>query len=183
MGKTMKVGSGKTLASGPDDIVFVKFVDHGGPGALGFPHDELHLADLTKTLEDMYTEKRYKQMLWYVEACYSGSMFNKLSPNMNITAHTASNTDESSYACVKDEELDVYLGDCWSLNWMNNTEQIFPNLETETVEQQYEIVKKMTTQSHASIYGDLTNIYKDPISAFMGHPLNGSETEPDSTRK
>ena len=53
---------------------------------------------------------RYKQMLFYVEACYAGSMFNKLSPDVNITAHTASNNKESSYACVLDEELDVYLG-------------------------------------------------------------------------
>ena len=182
-GERMIVGSGKTLKSGPKDTVFVNFVDHGGPGVLGFPTDELYVADLTKTLENMYNEKRYKQMLWYVEACYSGSMFSKLSPNMNITAHTASNTDESSYACVKDEELYVYLGDCWSLNWMNNTEQIFPNLEKETVEQQYEIVKKMTTESHASIYGDLTYIYSEPISTFFGHPGTGAEKEPVLERK
>ena len=177
-GKSLSVGSGKTLKSGPKDTVFVNFVDHGGPGVLGFPTDELHVTDLTKTLESMHAENRYKQMLWYVEACYSGSMFSKLSPNMNITAHTASNTDESSYACVKDEDLHVYLGDCWSLNWMNNTEQIFPNLEKETVEQQYEIVKEMTTESHASIYGDLTYIYSEPISAFLGHPGAATETEP-----
>ena len=175
LGENVEFGSRKTLKSGPKDTVFVNFVDHGGPGVLGFPTSELHVADLNKVLESMHSEKRYKQMLWYVEACYSGSMFKKLSPNMNITAHTASNSDESSYACVKDEELDVYLGDCWSLNWMNNTEQIFPNLNQETVAKQYEIVKKMTTESHASIYGDLKYIYNEPISTFMGH---GTETEP-----
>jgi len=182
-GRHLRVGSGKTLKSGPKDTVFVNFVDHGGPGVLGFPSDELHVADLNEVLGYMFNKKRYKQMLWYVEACYAGSMFSKLSPNMNITAHTASNTDESSYACVWDNDIRVYLGDCWSLNWMNNTEQIFPNLEKESVEQQYEIVKKMTAKSHASIYGDLTYIYKEPIATFMGHPGTGPETDPFSARK
>ena len=180
MGKDMAFGSRKSLKSGPKDTVFVNFVDHGGPGVLGFPAGELHVADLTKTLQTMYMDKQYKQMLWYVEACYSGSMFDELSPDMNITAHTASNTKESSYACVKDDEMDVYLGDCWSLNWMNNTEQIYPNLSKETVEEQYEIVKNMTTHSHASIYGDLTYIYKEPISVFLGHPGSAMEVEPVS---
>jgi len=169
-GEYLRVGSRKVLKSGPNDTVFVNFVDHGGPGVLGFPDDELHVKDLTATLEYMYNNKKYKQMLWYVEACYSGSMFAKLSPDMNITSHTASNAHESSYACVFSKKLQVYLGDCWSLNWMNNTEQIFPRLYNETVKEQYLIVKNMTNTSHASIFGDLTYIYNEPVSTFLGHP-------------
>jgi len=30
------------LASGPNDEVFLNFVDHGGPGIIGFPHSTLH---------------------------------------------------------------------------------------------------------------------------------------------
>lgn len=177
-GKRMRIGSMKTLKSGPKDMVFVNFVDHGGPGILGFPAGELHLKDLTATLEFMQSSKMYQQMLWYVEACYSGSMFEKLSADWNITAHTAANTDESSYACVKDDDIGVYLGDCWSLNWMNNTEQIWPNLSSETVQQQFDIVKKMTTESHASLYGDLTYIPAQPISVFMGHGTKDEKPEP-----
>ena len=66
---------------------------------------------------------------------------------------------------------------------MNNTEQIFPNLDSETVEQQYEIVKKMTTESHASIYGDLTYIYKEPISTFLGHGKQDEEVESTPVRQ
>merc|ERR1719265_1428053 len=47
-GERMPVGSRKTLRSGPDDYVFVNFVDHGDTGVLGFPHSELHLVDLNK---------------------------------------------------------------------------------------------------------------------------------------
>ena len=147
---------------------------------------------------------RYKQMLMYIEACSSGSMFSKMSDKMGITAHTAANADESSYACVMDEDLNTYLGrplstrlnliflasasifpelschahltmdpisgDCWSLNWMNNTETIAPGWNKETVGQQYQIVKKMTTESHAMLYGDLTTIPSEPLSTFLGTP-------------
>ena len=41
-----------------------------------------------------------------------------------ITAHTAANAHESSYACTYDDDLGTYLGDCWSLNWMNDTDAV-----------------------------------------------------------
>ena len=178
-GESMDVGSRNTLRSGPRDHVFVNFVDHGDTGILGFPSDELHLVDLNRTLQRMHENGKYSQMLWYVEACFSGSMFEGLSSTWNMTAHTAANSEESSFACVWDDEIGSFLGDCWSLNWMNNTEQIYPRLYKETVGQQYKIVKEMTTQSHASIFGDLQNIYNDKLSVFFGHPLaNEVESEP-----
>ncbi|KAL5257016.1 hypothetical protein ACHWQZ_G012069 [Mnemiopsis leidyi] len=181
-GKSLNVGSGKTLKSGPKDTVLVNFVDHGAPGILGFPNDELHLANLTLVLEQMFNNNRYKQMFWYVEACYSGSMFKNLSSSMNITVHTAANEEESSYACFYDNEIGVYLGDCWSTNWMNNTEQFLPNLAQETIEQQYQIVKNETVFSHASIYGDLVYIFKEPISTFLGHSRSETKPKPASRR-
>ena len=179
-GESMFVGSRKTLNTGPKDHIFVNFVDHGGPGVLGFPRDELHLEDLNNTLYEMHNQKRYGQMLWYVEACFSGSMFESLPADMNITAHTAANSEESSYACVFDDDIGVYLGDCWSLNWMNNTEQIYPRLYLETVEQQYKIVKNMTVESHPMIFGDLVGIYHEKLSLFLGHPQS-NEVESDPT--
>jgi len=169
-GKDVHKGSRKTVRSTKDDIIFVNFVDHGGPGILAFPSGELNKVDLDSTMNQMFEGGRYKQMLMYIEACYSGSMFTKMSDKMGITAHTAANADESSYACVMDEDLNTYLGDCWSLNWMNNTETIAPGWNKETVGQQYQIVKKMTTESHAMLYGDLTTIPNEPLSTFLGTP-------------
>lgn len=41
----------------------------------------------------------YKELVFYLEACHSGSMFNKLLPNnISIYTTTAANPDESSYA-------------------------------------------------------------------------------------
>ena len=45
----------------------------------------------------MNENKMYKEMVVYIEACESGSMFEKLEDNMNIYAVTAANAHESSW--------------------------------------------------------------------------------------
>ena len=146
----------------------------------------------------MHQENRYKQMVIYVEACESGSMFDTLlSPDINgetpdqplifkinpsdlnnnvctcidvcrysstkyqvtykisnailpeiytmystpyksllsiwstlslaVYVTTASNPHESSYACYYDSKLETYLGDCYSVNWMEDVDKVSRN--------------------------------------------------------
>lgn len=91
--KSMKgIGSGRVLQTGPDDHIFINFVDHGAPwwdpllimGLLAFPSSELHAQALQDTLLDMYHQNRYDKLVMYIEACESGSMFEDLLPeNLN----------------------------------------------------------------------------------------------------
>ncbi|CAF0777842.1 unnamed protein product [Adineta steineri] len=56
-------------------------------------------------------------------ACESGSMLEDLLPNnINIYATTASNAQESSYACCYDDKRQTYLGDVYSLVWMEDSD-------------------------------------------------------------
>jgi len=50
------------LYSGPADHVFVNFVDHGAPGLLAFPSDELYADDLIKALRKMAVNKQFAQV-------------------------------------------------------------------------------------------------------------------------
>lgn len=50
------------MCSGPKDHVFVNFVDHGAPGLLAFPSDELYADDLIKTLKKMAVKKQFAQV-------------------------------------------------------------------------------------------------------------------------
>ncbi|RWS00313.1 Legumain-like protein [Leptotrombidium deliense] len=94
----------------------------------------------------MYDENRYKKMVIYIEACNSGSMFeNLLSPNVNIYATTAASATEDSYACYWDSELENYLGDVYSVNWIEDSDK--SSLRDETLEQQYLEVKQKKTTS------------------------------------
>lgn len=161
-----KIGTGKVINSGPNDHIFVNFVDHGAPGILAFPSDELHAPDLIATIKEMFADKKYGQMVFYVEACESGSMFDTILPkNINVYATTASNPDESSYACYFDDKRQTYLGDVYSVNWMEDSDA--ENLNTETMHKQFQIVKKETNTSHVMEYGD-TTISKETCGEFQG---------------
>ncbi|KAG9462367.1 hypothetical protein GDO78_014267, partial [Eleutherodactylus coqui] len=151
--------------SGPNDNVFVYFTDHGAPGLLAFPSDDLHVEDLNVTIQYMYENKKYKKMVLYIEACESGSMMNHLPNNINVYATTAANPHESSYACYYDEKRDTYLGDLYSVSWMEDSD--VEDLKKETLHEQFVLVKKHTNTSHVMQYGNRT-ISHMKVKQFQG---------------
>lgn len=46
------------------------------------------------------------------------------SPCFSVYATTAANPNESSYACYYDEKRDTYLGDWYSVNWMEDSDAV-----------------------------------------------------------
>lgn len=148
------IGSGKTIKSTKDDHVFVYFADHGAPNLIAFPHDELHAKDLQEAILAMNASRSYNKMVFYVEACESGSMFNrhKLPNDINIYATTAANGQESSYACYWDKKRRTYLGDVYSIKWLQDSDKA--DMSKETLFEQFTVVKKETTSSHVQEFGD-----------------------------
>jgi len=175
LGKDMTgIGSGKTLKSGANDRVFIFFSDHGAPGLVAFPGFKmLYAKDLIPVLQSMSTNKRFDQLVFYLEACESGSMFNKiLSDKLRIYATTASNPFESSYACDYNSNYNAYLNDCYSFNYMNDTDNA--NVKTRTLQQQFATIKQVTTQSHVCQYGDLS-IASQPIGNYLSNSFSFSK--------
>jgi len=160
------LGSGKTLQSGPKDNVFVYFADHGAKGLVGFGQNLLKATDLNNAIREMYKDQKYNKMVFYIEACESGSMFKGLlSDNINVFATTASNATTSSYACYYDKQRKTFLGDVYSIKWLEDSDK--ENIEKETLEEQYAIVKKETNTSTVCQFGDLS-ISKLPVGTFQG---------------
>jgi legumain len=157
----------KTLQTGPNDNVFIYFTDHGGPGIIAFPNYQLlHVKDLIDTLKYMFDNHKYKQLVFYMEACESGSMFNNVLPNTwKIYAETASNPSKSSYACYYDSTYQTYLADCYSINFLNHTDT--HDISTTTLDQQFEDVHKQTTESPVCLYGD-KSMGSEVIGKFQG---------------
>jgi len=149
-------GSGRVVESGPNDNIFVFYSDHGAVGLVAMPVGPyLYATDLIATLKYMNNTRRYSQLVFYLEACESGSMFEDILPkNINIYTTTASNAHESSYACYWDAEREAYLGDLYSVNWMEDTDASDPR--SENFETQYQNVKTKTDLSHVMQYGDLS---------------------------
>ncbi|KAK1266352.1 hypothetical protein QJS04_geneDACA002519 [Acorus gramineus] len=123
-------GSGKVVNSGPNDHIFIFYSDHGGPGVLGMPtYPYLYADDLVDVLKKKHASGTYKSLVFYLEACESGSIFEGLLPEgLNIYATTASNAEESSWGtyCPGDTpgpppEFDTCLGDLYSVAWMEDS--------------------------------------------------------------
>jgi len=166
-GNTPTGGNGKVIKSGPDDHVFVYFADHGNRNLLGFPHGVLYQRDLTVTLKNMYAKNQYKKMVIYIEACYSGTMFDRVLPKgHNVFAVTAANTHESSYAAFYDSRRRAYLADEFSANWMHDTETHNPKLES--LYEQFQNVKSRTHNSHVMVYGDVEDMGDMKVAEFEG---------------
>lgn len=177
-------GSGKVVDSGPNDHIFIYYTDHGGPGVLGMPTNPyLYADDLNDVLKKKHAAGAYKSLVFYLEACESGSIFEGLLPEgLNIYATTASNADESSWGtyCPGENpspppEYETCLGDLYSIAWMEDCD--VHNLRTETLHQQYELVKRRTATdksygSHVMQYGDI-GISKNDLFRYLGtNPAN-----------
>lgn len=172
----------KVLQSTKDDDVFIYFSDHGGPSIFAFPTEYLYSYQLMDALYQLYSQNRYRQLVIYMEACESGSMFfnqtvnNLTLADMRIYATTAANPEEPSWACYYDDVRETYLGDVYSVNWLENSD--VANMSAETLHAQYEIVRSETNTSHVSQYGDLS-ISSDLLKRFQarkGYKLSSRST-------
>jgi legumain len=77
----------------------------------------------------MYENNKYEKLVFYLEACESGSMFLNLDASWRIYAVSAASPEESSWAyyCPPDDmvngiEINSCLGDLFSISWMEDTE-------------------------------------------------------------
>merc|ERR1712216_789601 len=183
----IKVLSGDTSAPGPvlkstaKDNVFVYYTDHGGVGILGVPTGVsggyIHAADINKAIETLQSKGGYKELLFYLEACESGSIFSNLLKAPNAKAVTAANPSESSWGwyCagsgtggdeVDGKNIGSCLGDEFSVRYMEDTDSA--DLKSETIGQQFTKLVKAVTKSHVQQYG-VTSFDSEPIGDFEGN--------------
>jgi len=169
-------GSGKVIMSNSDDHVFVYYADHGNSGFIAFPvGGMLYSNHLLDAINNMHRQNKYKKMVFYIEACYSGSMFiNKLNKDIGVFAVTAANDHESSWSCYYDEKRKTSLADSFSIAWMLDSERHGTNHRT--LAQQFESVKSSVRLSHVCNFGDTNGMGGMKLSDFQGSSNNQYST-------
>lgn len=188
----IKGGSGKVVDSKPNDRIFLYYSDHGGPGVLGMPNGPfIYAKDFINVLKKKHASGTYKQMVLYVEACESGSIFEGIMPDdLNIYVTTASSADESSYGTycpgmnpAPPPEYITCLGDLYSVAWMEDSET--HNLKEETIVEQYQTVKERTSNyntynsgSHVMQYGN-KSINSEKLYLYQGFDPAGVNFTPN----
>jgi len=174
-------GTERVLTSSKNDLVFLNFADHGAPGLIAFPSTYLYANQLIPVLTAMQKAGKFAKLVYYLEACESGSMFVNLPSGLNIYALTAANPTESSWGTycppqdkVQGKSLGTCLGDLFSVNWLENTDAT--DTSKQTLEQQYNVVKTLTAQSHVMQYGDLS-FTTEASADFVGNQHAKVESE------
>ncbi|CAG2170672.1 unnamed protein product [Oppiella nova] len=62
----------KVIKSGPNDHIYVYFIDHGAPDLIAFPSQYLYGEELNAQFKQMYQDKKYAKLVINIEACNSG---------------------------------------------------------------------------------------------------------------
>jgi len=131
-----------------------------------------HAADVNNGLMKMHSKGMYSELLFYVEACESGSIFKGLLKAPNAVAVTAANAKESSWGfyCppqdkVQGKRIGSCLGDEFSVRWMEDSDA---NIKSETVGKQISKVTTEVKRSHVQQFGDLSKIGKEALGDFEG---------------
>ena len=122
--KNLTGSAGKVIESGPDDNVFVFISDHGAPGLVSWwDRKVLTAKELNDAIKNLHTNKRYSNLVIYIDVCFSGSMFQNLLPdNIGVYAVTASEANKFSYStdcCSKGFQSNpTCLGGLFSINFI-----------------------------------------------------------------
>uniref|UniRef100_A0A7E4WA78 legumain n=1 Tax=Panagrellus redivivus TaxID=6233 RepID=A0A7E4WA78_PANRE len=162
-------GTGRVLGSTRKEDVFIYYAGHGDVHVLLLLDGTLTKHELDNALTHMYENNMYNKMVFYLESCNSGSMFEGLDETRRLYAVTAANSMQSSFAtfCINDQKLPC-LSDEFSATWMFNTET--HNILSETIGDQVDVAIENTKQSHVCTFGD-ASIRNDTVSEYQGNAV------------
>lgn len=155
----------KTFPTTSEDNILIYYVNHGGPNLLGTPNGDLISAhNMLYAFQEAQKKNLFKQLLFVIEACYSGSI-GKVINLPNITLLTAANNIESSYPIAFDSEVGTFIANEFTNNLLSAIEE----KPDATVLEVFTTAQSQTEKSHPCIFGDEA-IKALPISEFFGKP-------------
>lgn len=159
--------------------IFVFWSGHGERGSLEWKHGGTRSS--TFSYDDMQTlvstlskEKKFRKMLWVVEACYSGSVckaFDDVGAK-GALCMAATNENETSKGLIYYAPFNQYLADSFSYNFMSMFDRTIISPQDSSdymLNEVYNKVYKATLGSHVSIYNSQNygNLGKNGIGEFL----------------
>ena len=173
--KLTGVENPKVIESTSEDTIFVYYMDHGAVGFCEVGDSELEEEVLMETINTMYEKKQYKEMVFYFEACHSGSMFVNLKKGKNVYAFTGSDAEHSAWMCncppydtVNGQEMGTCLSAFYDNYWM---QEVTDNGAELTNNQMFKIVHDKTekkSDQNVSQFGDIDTIGETPLKEYIG---------------
>lgn len=155
-----------------EDNIFIKYIDHGNIGVLAVPNEEygfLKSDSIAKALEKMYNTKKFKNCLFAINSCNSGSvgdyvikyLNNQNIKNIAILASAMAN--QSSYSDLYDAWILTYVSDEFTSGFIYKIKQT-PDC---TISELYEYMTSYSKYSKPVYFGN-DEIKNMKISDFIG---------------
>jgi len=148
--------------------ILLYIVDHGAPGFIAFDNDPgysgLNVENLSKVIERMYENQRYRQMFIMVDACHSESMaFDVDAPG--VVYFTSAAKNESSFGTNYDREIRAWLADDFTYQVIN----ILQEKQDLSILDLYVSVYERVAGSHVRLknYSNFGDLYNTLISEFV----------------
>ena len=163
MGKKNEI-TPQVLESDNNDNVFLYIVDHGAPGFVAFNNNKKMTAqNLNTTIEEMYNNKKYRQLFIMVDTCFGESIGEKISAP-GVIYFTGANKSEPSFGAKYDSKLKQWISD----EFTSKVLDIIQNNSSITIEELFYETYNQIIGSHAVLlnYENFGNL-KISIKEFI----------------
>lgn len=156
------------IGADSDDDILIFWSGHGEPNALNWGESEKIDYDSMKSmLTNLSNESRFRKMLWFVEACYSGSVAEASNELNGVMFVTAANGLETSKADVFSSNIGVWMTNRFTTTLISQIKEL-PSIVM--IDLYYKLFLN-TVGSHATVYNSTyyENLYTDTMSEFMNY--------------
>ncbi len=154
------------IGADSDDDILIFWSGHGEPDALNWGESEkLDYDSMRSMLTGLADQSRFRKMLWFVEACYSGSVAEASEELDGVMFITAANGLETSKADVFNSGLGVWMTNRFTTTLISQIKE-YPDIIM--IELYYKLFLN-TVGSHATVYNSpyYDNLYVDTMGGFM----------------
>lgn len=155
------------LKGNEETNIFIFWSGHGNPGALCWNEraNGINRERLLSALTELYNRKGYRKLAMFIEACYSGSIFDGYEYFPGMIFYTAANPYETSKADMFNTDLGVWMSNRFTSTLLEN----LTNKSTISMRDLYNRLFINTVGSHVMIYNseNYGNLYNSSMDEFI----------------
>lgn len=158
----------QVISSTERDNITVFWCGHGYPNRLSWgSNNTIYGWQILDLLKELYFAKKYRKILFCMDACYSGGIAETCEGIPGVLFITAANANETSKADMKDSDMGIWLSNGFTRAFQETIDQI-PNISMRDL---YYILARQTIGSHASVYNYSLygNMYDNNIGEYLNN--------------
>ena len=145
--------------------IFIYIVNHGAPGYIPFSEGgELTAEEFREIIEEMYKNKKYRQMFILIEVCFGESMALDIE-TPGVVFLIGASKNEPSFGANYDSEINAWLADDFTYQFL----KIVSKEKNISIADLYTNVYERVAGSHVRLknYDNFGDILTTPISEFI----------------